>query len=235
MTTFWLSIKGVESSSHSGSVSGTERSEDFLASNSHYLVGGKLSPKVLRLVNWNVEILSRLLIQVVARRRATKSELMAKLTMNEEAIDRKLRDGKMVIHEVEEIITLPKYDAEAAKASENSGIQLGDSVVSQLREYVLQIAQSYKDNPFHNFEHASHVTMSVTKLLSRIVAPKAPSANVLASRALADKVLHDHTYGIVSISSVAISFLARRVTHTPVFGFINSRFLETIVMYTTDI
>jgi hypothetical protein len=29
----------------------------------------------------------------------------------------------------------------------------------------------YRDNPFHNFEHASHVTMSVVKLLSRIVAP----------------------------------------------------------------
>lgn len=152
MTTFWLEIKSVEFSSHSGS--GTERSEDFVASNCQYLVDGKLSPKVLRLVNWNVEILSRLLVQIVARRRATKNELMAKLTMNEEAVDRKLRAGKMVIHEVEEIITLPKYDAEAAKASENHTIQLGESVVSQLRELVLEIAQSYKDNPFHNFEHA---------------------------------------------------------------------------------
>lgn len=30
---------------------------------------------------------------------------------------------------------------------------------------------TYRNNPFHNFEHASHVTMSVVKLLSRIVAP----------------------------------------------------------------
>jgi hypothetical protein len=54
----------------------------------------------------------------------------------------------------------------------------------------------YKDNPFHNFEHASHVTMSVVKLLSRIVAPSDincdDKGNVLAS------TLHDHTYGITS-------------------------------------
>jgi hypothetical protein len=31
------------------------------------------------------------------------------------------------------------------------------------------IAALYQDNPFHNFEHASHVTMSVVKLC-RIVA-----------------------------------------------------------------
>jgi hypothetical protein len=42
---------------------------------------------------------------------------------------------------------------------------------SQLHNYVATIASLYRDNPFHNFEHASHVTMSVVKLLSRIVAP----------------------------------------------------------------
>ena len=36
----------------------------------------------------------------------------------------------------------------------------------------MTIAKSYKNNPFHNFAHASHVTMSVCKLLSRILAPK---------------------------------------------------------------
>lgn len=46
---------------------------------------------------------------------------------------------------------------------------------------------------FHNFEHASHVTMSVAKLLSRIVAPdlEITSTNCRST-------LHDHTYGITS-------------------------------------
>ena len=49
------------------------------------------------------------------------------------------------------------------------------------------------DNPFHNYEHASHVTMSVTKLLSRIVAPKI-NEKMSSEEKLASK-LHDHTYG----------------------------------------
>jgi len=57
----------------------------------------------------------------------------------------------------------------------------------------------YRNNPFHNFEHASHVTMSVVKLLSRIVAPDVTllSKKDTGSRDMAS-TLHDHTYGITS-------------------------------------
>jgi 3'5'-cyclic nucleotide phosphodiesterase len=51
------------------------------------------------------------------------------------------------------------------------------------------------DNPFHNFEHASHVTLSAVKLLSRIVAPDLPSYGKDSD---VDRNLHDHTYGITS-------------------------------------
>ena len=51
----------------------------------------------------------------------------------------------------------------------------------------------YKDNPFHNFEHASHVTMSVSKLLSRVVAPSSQRQDQKEGVSL-----HDHTYGITS-------------------------------------
>ena len=43
-------------------------------------------------------------------------------------------------------------------------------ISSQLTDYVTAVAERYRDLPFHNFEHASHVTMSVIKLLSRVVA-----------------------------------------------------------------
>jgi hypothetical protein len=61
----------------------------------------------------------------------------------------------------------------------------------------------YHDNPFHSFEHASHVTMSVSKLLSRIVAPSDLEFedNVGLSKKRNKSVastLHDHTYGITS-------------------------------------
>merc|ERR1711977_644731 len=48
-------------------------------------------------------------------------------------------------------------------------IVLEDKVVTQLTNLVKSIAGMYNDNPFHNFEHASHVALSVSKLLSRIV------------------------------------------------------------------
>ena len=35
--------------------------------------------------------------------------------------------------------------------------------------HLLSTFVRYNDHPFHNFEHASHVTMSVTKLLARVV------------------------------------------------------------------
>jgi class 3 adenylate cyclase len=53
--------------------------------------------------------------------------------------------------------------------AESSSTSIEPEVVSQLQSYVTGIATMYRDNPFHNFDHASHVTMSVTKLLSRVV------------------------------------------------------------------
>lgn len=46
-----------------------------------------------------------------------------------------------------------------------------------------------------NFEHASHVAMSVNKLLSRIVAP---DIEYDADAEKSGEILHDHTYGITS-------------------------------------
>jgi 3'5'-cyclic nucleotide phosphodiesterase len=54
----------------------------------------------------------------------------------------------------------------------------------------------YRNNPFHNFEHAGHVTMSVSKLLARIVAPDNPihEGKVYDPRLSVE----DRTYGITS-------------------------------------
>jgi 3'5'-cyclic nucleotide phosphodiesterase len=45
----------------------------------------------------------------------------------------------------------------------------------QLEKYVTTIASLYRSNPFHNFEHASHVTISINKLLQRVTAPSRAS------------------------------------------------------------
>jgi hypothetical protein len=43
------------------------------------------------------------------------------------------------------------------------------AIRSELNEYISQLARTYQPNPFHNLEHASHVVLSATKLLKRIV------------------------------------------------------------------
>jgi hypothetical protein len=161
-----------------------------------------MGDKTSRLIDWNVDVLLRLLKTIVARRQASAvpKDSVSKLLkpLNSQV-------GKTVIDEVVEIVTLPDFDAKAArKQSDPEGITIDERVVEQLHEYVTNVAIMYNENPFHNFEHASHVTMSVTKLLSRIVAPSdvldglsdnggsGRGRNRLASN------LHDHTYGITS-------------------------------------
>jgi hypothetical protein len=81
------------------------------------------------------------------------------------------------------------------KQQDPESLDLGTEVLNQLRDYVVTIAAMYRDNPFHNFEYASHVTLSTVKLMSRIVAPDLRGADADGD---VEKNLHDHTYGITS-------------------------------------
>ena len=125
----------------------------------------------------------------------------------------------IIMDEVAEVITLPKFNPRAFKAIENSEtISLSEAVASQLKDYIKTIAKMYRSNPLHNFEHASHVTMSANKLLNRIVIPEnvgyERESNVIASD------LHDYTYGItldpLRQFAVIFSALVHDVDHTGV-------------------
>ncbi|CAB9507971.1 Receptor-type guanylate cyclase gcy [Seminavis robusta] len=182
----------------------------------------KITKKAQRLVDWNVDILSRLLQQIVARRESEGGRTLrgAELGPIEQGMG-KGGEHDVVLDEVKEIIQLPKYDNAAARSREQvdpKNIRLPKEVTDQLRTYVSTIASLYRDTvPFHNFEHASHVTMSVVKLLSRIVAPKAVSSD---GEGDFNKELHDHTYGIASDPltqfAVVMSALMHDVDHVGV-------------------
>eukprot|EP00522_Entomoneis_paludosa_P013724 CAMPEP_0172441438 /NCGR_PEP_ID=MMETSP1065-20121228/1982_1 /TAXON_ID=265537 /ORGANISM="Amphiprora paludosa, Strain CCMP125" /LENGTH=1154 /DNA_ID=CAMNT_0013190803 /DNA_START=176 /DNA_END=3640 /DNA_ORIENTATION=+ len=165
--------------------------------------------KYNRLVAWNCDILAKLLTQIVARResRSTEPDAVAEIRKLEEQYG----SNRYVLSEVQEIVRLPKFEADSQRVDPWS-VQLGEEVLNQLKDYVQTLAAMYRDNPFHNFEHASHVTMSVMKLLSRIVAPDLASAPTDTEEAL-----HDHTYGITSDPmtqfAVALSALIHDVDH----------------------
>jgi class 3 adenylate cyclase len=232
MQTYWLLKKdGIDDGSEHGDhivdemkQGGGINSAPKLGDNSIEQLEKSLPPKVQRLVGWNVEILKKLLQQIIAKRNASvnnKRANEASLTKLEKEIARRTN----CLDEVCEIITLPKFDHKTHKHQENpSKIEIPAKVVHQLRLYVASVAAMHRDNPFHNFEHASHVTMSVSKLLTRIVAPD----KILnqdddgANKNLASS-LHDHTYGITSDPltqfSVVLSALIHDVDHSGVSNF----------------
>jgi hypothetical protein len=72
---------------------------------------------------------------------------------------------------------------------------------ADLHEYVKRIALMYRDVPFHNFEHASHVTLCANKLLNRLINSDEYDTEV---------ELHDSTFGISSdpLTHFAIVFAA---------------------------
>lgn len=139
-----------------------------------------LSLKDLRLVEWNVDILSRLLRQMQAQRNDSPGSHISarRLTIEEEqeCFSPKYQHG--VLEEVQDIISLteplPSTTSPRSRrvdyAAQAEHIALSPVVVQELRRYVVAIASMYnKNNPFHCFEHAAHVTMSTCKLLSRVV------------------------------------------------------------------
>jgi class 3 adenylate cyclase len=165
-----------------------------------------------RLIKWNVEQLLTLLKEIVARRSLVKAPIKSAPSC-EFTIEKK---ATLPIEEVQEIIELPEFDCTTDNKAtvDAANIVIPPIVVKQLKVYVTWVASMYRHNPFHNFDHASHVVMSVIKLMSRIVAPT--DQNIIDNAA----TLHDHTYGITSdpLTQFACVFsaLIHDVDHTGV-------------------
>eukprot|EP00980_Cylindrotheca_fusiformis_P021248 scaffold8174_cov58-Cylindrotheca_fusiformis.AAC.1 len=172
--------------------------------------------KIERLVEWNVEVLASLLQQIIASRDGVVNDI-SPLSDAEKTIG---NGGRTVLDEFTPIIPLKRFEAEDLRARRRpSSIKIGDEAKFQLRKYLSQIAAMYRDNPFHNFEHASHVTASVKKLLTRIV--KVGEGNGLAVSGFCPShikkdddanLVHlaGHSYGITSdpLTQFAVVFSA---------------------------
>jgi hypothetical protein len=146
--------------------------------------------KMIRTAEWTVEVMSSLLKTMIVHRKLckVKRDHPSLIKSLEELSCSHSNADITVLDEVADYIVLPDHDG--AKVAE-SGESLDVDVLRELRDYVQTIAALYNDNPFHNFDHANHVVMSVNKLLSRIIAPDLDIEGD-------DKKLHDHTYGITS-------------------------------------
>jgi hypothetical protein len=106
------------------------------------------SDRVARLIGWNVEVLLRLLRQIVARRIASKVKPAGNLAKLHETLDLRGSFDGMILDEVKEIIELPQFDASAAKNQQDiDSVALDARVPLQLEDYLMTIGWGYRDNP----------------------------------------------------------------------------------------
>eukprot|EP00980_Cylindrotheca_fusiformis_P024920 scaffold12726_cov148-Cylindrotheca_fusiformis.AAC.1 len=200
MQTYWLKTKAAKGSKPSKLkgdmttlVETAELSDSVSESFDHDNV--ETMTKTERLVEWNVEALSPLLQQIVASRAEEEVPIDPSLSKKEATIG----TCGTVLEEFIPIIPLKRFDAaELSKRRNTMSIDIGDEAKTQLRKYLFNVASMYQENPFHNFEHASHVTASVKKLLTRIV--NLDDGNGL--RTSSDEIdlvdMAGHSYGITS-------------------------------------
>jgi class 3 adenylate cyclase len=190
--------------------------------------------KAERMIKWNADILERSLKAILAyrgrpiRRRAWSS--LHDMSKTDRKSGHKpfkrgsgmTEESKSILDEVVETIAMPMFDSQkASRRIDTETIVLSSEIRAQLFDYVTAIASMYQENPFHCFEHASHVTMSANKLLQRIVMPdeteyrkKSPPLSSGSSteqrRREKASALHKYTFGITSdpLTQFAILFSA---------------------------
>ena len=223
MATFWLESKEMtkmreQKSAASGldSVMSTNKvhfDEDELQ------VGGDGMDKQTRLIEWVVETFSGVLRSIVAARVQTRHQTTTSrsLTREEGRILNYNTEGRIVLEECVDVIELPTVDLDdlAMRGSADT-IVLPPQVVEELRRYITAIAHMYRDgNPFHNFEHASHVTASTHKLLSRIVTVDTTYQTQSAPSHGDDMMekLVDHSYGITNDPLTQLAVLFSAIIH----------------------
>ena len=225
MQTYWLEMKdrgrrtrSVRSGMSSSSYSSDEYLDDDTIETDS-VEKPVASSKASRQIDWTVETFRKLLKQIGALREVAK-----KVSFNASddscALVCERPAGKTILEEVSEEVKLPIYDKKTLERQRDPQLfDLSETVEQELKDFVTRIAQMYGKNPFHNFDHVAHVTMSVTKMLGRIAVPTSIKSESTTSQIFASgkylgqnisqaeddqtnaqivHTLYDHTYGITS-------------------------------------
>ena len=211
MKTYWLNIEPKKASSMDGSTYHDIRTVGIENDSSAMMVEASAKSHLSeagvrqrRLVNWMVELFSGHIGKLMATRGETKGASDVKY------LPRKVQTS---LDEVAEVIYLPRFDekAHALVGADGKSLKMSRKAQSQLHEYVATIANYYKDNPFHNWEHACHVTMAVEKFLKRIVTPDIAIVGA-KDKEIANE-LHNFTHGINSDQLTILAILFSALIH----------------------
>jgi class 3 adenylate cyclase len=226
LQTFWVN-EGVKPS-HLGK----DRLSVFTATSEDLSALEEKSKRTLRLVNWNVSQLHSILERLVAARSAAArgNTNRNRRLAGENATRRRLgiadlREGEQEsclgtctaspVAEMTQIIEIPEFDP--AMYRNVKPVELNPQIKQQLFDFVSDIAARYRDVPFHNFDHASHVVMSASKLMKRIMLPDGIDGSGILQDSISRDV-HRITYGLSSDLllqfAVVFSGLIHDVDHT---------------------
>ena len=127
-----------------------------------------------RLINWNVDLLSRLLTNIVTQRHHSPTHQLS--GEESKSVFAGMQEHSKAIStprdEVTEVIVLPRSSSKGSIEESNESV-LDPVVADQLKDLVAEISSLYHNNHFHSFEHACNVTMSARKFLCRVVKPDA--------------------------------------------------------------
>eukprot|EP00934_Nitzschia_sp_Nitz4_P002739 Nitzschia sp. Nitz4//scaffold111_size72815//56756//60609//NITZ4_005798-RA/size72815-snap-gene-0.111-mRNA-1//-1//CDS//3329533204//2729//frame0 len=229
LQTFWVAPHSMLSDSRSTTSSGSDVSSLT-----------ELQPNagtVKRFIDWNVEVIYLHLEKLATYRRHLKDtrsfSCTSELVQMEETIVQGKDNGTLVVDEISEQLTLAEFNPAACHIRENSNSTLDPKVKEQLQEYVFEIARLYRQVPFHNFEHVSHVVMSASKLMNRIIYPD--NIDYSGDPVEVAKEIHELTFGVSSDPllqfSVVFASLIHDVDHT---GLTNTELNAMETVHTTQ-
>jgi hypothetical protein len=135
----------------------------------------KIGERTRRQADYTVEALSKVLKKIVAQRWGTNAPVnptsvdLQQFTTMEATL--RVNQPKLPIQEASQAIDFSSCLNTVASTNVDR-IRLPRNVLDELEDFVTTIASMYHASlPFHCWEHASHVTISLTKLHSRLVDP----------------------------------------------------------------
>jgi hypothetical protein len=114
-----------------------------------------------RLIDWNVAVLERLLVDVVAHREQQTR------TLDMRGSGKRLASQLNLWNDLSEAISLSDPSYNFNRSSKSAQIDL--IVTAQLRLLVTSIAKLCQNNPFHNFEHGTYMSMFAMKLINGVL------------------------------------------------------------------
>jgi class 3 adenylate cyclase len=177
LQTYWVE-PFVNRSSIDTAVSSSDESTDVVNENVSALpiADTKVPQKRIgRLVDWNVEMFSALLNHRVSQSSGVSLSLTNRTSSGQSSgVSLSLTNRTSSASAWPRVSTKPRSEASDAvpwppsdDAADCPTLLPTDAALHQLRDMISVIGCLYRDNPFHSFEHASHVTMSTMKLMQR--------------------------------------------------------------------